>query len=219
MTPSSDATPLAAWLDRPAENRRLSLADLMAGVRHHRRVVRGPVVTRSRDAGVLIPVFGDDQDLRIVLIERAHDIGSHRGDIAFPGGACNPGERASAAALREAEEEVGIRPAGVTVAASLSTRPIVSGFVMWPYIGVLPSAPRLDRFSPEVARTLVVSAAELLADGHWWQEPWPSGGGGGVLDYFAVPGGVAWGTTGELLREVLQLCIAGRARRTGPDEG
>jgi len=87
---------------------------------------------------------------------------------------------------------------------------------MWPYVGVLPTAPRLDRCSPEVARTLVVSAAELVADGRWWQERWPAAGGA-ALDFFAVPGGVAWGTTGELLREILQLCIAGRARRTGPD--
>ena len=165
---------------------------------------------------MLIPVFGDGHDLRILLIERAHDIGSHRGDIAFPGGGCDPGERTSAAALREAEEEVGIRPASVTIVASLSTRPIVSGFVMWPYVGVLPTAPRLDRCSPEVARTLVVSAAELVADGRWWQERWPAASGA-ALDFFAVPGGVAWGTTGELLREILQLCIAGRARRTGPD--
>jgi 8-oxo-dGTP pyrophosphatase MutT (NUDIX family) len=216
MALSVDSTLLAAWLGRPAGERRLSLADLMAGVRHYRRVVRGPVVAPSRDAGVLIPVFGDDRDLRIVLIERAHDIGSHRGDIAFPGGACDPGERASAAALREAEEEVGIRPATVTIAASLSTHPIASGFVMWPYVGVLAAAPRLDRCSQEVARTLVVSAADLLADGRWWQERWPATGGA-TLDFFAVPGGIAWGTTGELLREVLQLCIVGRARRTGPD--
>ena len=62
----------------------------------------------------------------------------------------------------------------------------------------------------------MVSAAELVADGRWWQERWPAAGGA-ALDFFAVPGGVAWGTTGELLREILQLCIAGRARRTGPD--
>lgn len=205
---------LAAWLGRPAADRRLSLADLVAGARGHRRVVRGPVVTPSRDAGVLIPVFGDDRNLSIVLIERAHDVGSHRGDIAFPGGACDPSERASAAALREAEEEVGIAPADVTIAAALSTRPILSGFVMWPYIGVLPGAPQLDWQSSEVARTMVVSAADLLADGHWRRAPWP-GAGSARLDFFTVPGGVAWGTTGELLREVLQLAIAGRMRRAG----
>lgn len=204
------STLLASWLDRPPAMRRLSLPDLLAGARHSRRVVRDPLVPSSRDAAVLIPVFGDVDGLHVVLIERSHDIGSHRGDIAFPGGKCEPGERGSAAALRETEEETGIAAASVEIVAALSTRPILSGFVIWPYIGVLPAAPRLEHRSPEVARTLVVRVADLLADGHWWQERWPDERGS-LLDFFAVPGGVAWGTTADLLTELLETCITGRA--------
>ena len=204
------STLLADWMDRSPAMRRLSLVDLLAGVRDSRRVVRDPLVPSSRDAAVLIPVFGDADGLHVVLIERSHDIGSHRGDIAFPGGKCEPGERGSVAALREAEEETGIAAASVKIVAALSTRPILSGFVIWPYIGVLPSAPRLDHRSPEVARTLVVSVADLLADGHWWQQRWPDEQGS-LLDFFTVPGGVAWGTTADLLLELLETCITGRA--------
>jgi len=200
---------LATWADRPAAERRLSLADLLRGARDWPRVVRGPIVAASRDAAVLIPVFDDGEGLQVVMIERAHDIGTHRGDIAFPGGSCDPGEPGEAAALRETEEEVGIPAASITVAAALSTHPIMSGFVIWPYIGVLPARPDLRHRSPEVARTLVVNVTDLLADGRWRQERWP-GADGNLLDFFAVPGGVAWGTTGDLLRELLEICITGR---------
>lgn len=56
----------------------------------------------------------------------------------------------------------------------------------------------------------MVSVADLLADGHWWQERWPDERGS-LLDFFAVPSGVAWGTTADLLRELLEICITGRA--------
>lgn len=204
------STLLTTWLDRPVADRRLSLADLLAGARYSRRVVRDPLVPSSRDAAVLIPVFGDAHGLHVVLIERSHDTGSHRGDIAFPGGKCEPGERGSTAALRETEEETGIAAASVEIVAALSTRPILSGFVIWPYIGVLSAVPRLGHHSPEVARTLVVGVADLLADGRWWQQRWPDEKGS-LLDFFAVPGGVAWGTTADLLRELLETCITGRA--------
>ena len=200
---------LATWADRPAAERRLSLTDLLRGARHWPRVVKGPIVAPSRDAAVLIPVFGDDEGLHVVMIERAHDIGTHRGDIACPGGACDPGEPGDAAALRETEEEVGIPAASITVVAALSTHPIMSGFVIWPYIGVLPARPDLRHRSREVARSLVVNVTDLLADGRWRQERWP-GADGHLLDFFAVPGGVAWGTTGDLLRELLEICITGR---------
>lgn len=209
--PGSDI--LDAWLGQGRDDRRLWLSDLRCGLRTHPPRIVHPEVVKSRDAAVLLPVYEDpDHGLQVVLIERAADVGTHRGDVAFPGGAVEAGERGRVAAVREAHEEVGVEPGAVEILAALSTHPIIEGFVIWPYIGALRTLPDAGHRSAEVARVLVVSLADLVRDGAWWRTPWPAQPSV-VLDYFDVGTGIAWGTTGMLLRELLEISIAGRLTR------
>ena len=60
--------------------------------------------------GAVLLLFGAQRDL--LLTERAHDMRSHPGQVSFPGGAIDPGETPREAALREAEEETGLRADG-----------------------------------------------------------------------------------------------------------
>lgn len=221
VAPSRPAVPtrfptlLAGWLERDAADRGVVLDDLRVGVDvHPTRIVHPPVVP-SRDAAILVPVF-DDNGLHVVLIERASDIGTNRGEIAFPGGKLDPGESGRVAALREADEEVGIAPAEVEIVASLSTHPTFTGYVIWPYVGLLAGRPALTHESREVARSIVVALDDLLADGAWWQQPWR--GGTHLINHFAVADKVAWGATGDVLAELLEICIAGRLARTERSE-
>ena len=72
--------------------------------------------------GAVLVLFGEDPDAGpdILLIERAHDMRSHAGQPAFPGGAVDDDDSGPvAAALREAVEETGLDPAGVDVLAEL----------------------------------------------------------------------------------------------------
>lgn len=70
--------------------------------------------------GAVLMLFGEgEQGPDLLLTERAHDMRSHPGQVSFPGGSLDPGEDAERAALREAEEEVGLDPEGVEVFASL----------------------------------------------------------------------------------------------------
>jgi 8-oxo-dGTP pyrophosphatase MutT (NUDIX family) len=72
-----------------------------------------PEDTVTRRGAVLL-LFGAERDL--LLTERAHDMRSHPGQVSFPGGSVDPGDASpEAAALREAEEETGLDPAGVEV--------------------------------------------------------------------------------------------------------
>lgn len=201
---------LAGWLEREPADRHLVLDDLRAGAAvHPPRTVHPPIVP-SRDAAILVPVF-EDAGLHVVLIERASDIGTNRGEIAFPGGKLDPGETGRVAALREADEEVGIAPTEVEIIAALSTHPTFTGYVIWPYVGLLAGRPALTHESREVSRTIVVALDDLLADGVWFQASWR--GGPQMINHFTVEDKVAWGATGDVLVELLEICIAGRAAR------
>ena len=70
--------------------------------------------------GAVLMLFGEgDAGPDLLLTERAHHMRSHPGQVSFPGGSIDPGETPLEAALREAEEETGLDPAGVDVFAEL----------------------------------------------------------------------------------------------------
>ena len=78
-----------------------------------------PEDSDPRQGAVLI-LFGEGPEgPDLLLTERAHGMRSHPGQVSFPGGSIDPGESATEAALREAEEETGLDPAGVEVFAEL----------------------------------------------------------------------------------------------------
>jgi 8-oxo-dGTP pyrophosphatase MutT (NUDIX family) len=209
----ADCPVLDEWWRGEPTDRRLWLTDLREGLGSRPPPIVHPPIVPSRDAALLVAVHEDESSgLQVVLIERAADVGSHRGDIAFPGGAVEPNESQRDAAVREAWEEIGIAPAAVEVVAALSTHPILEGFVIWPFVGVLQRLPPPEYESREVQRALVVPLTSLLVAGAWWRQTWPADPKV-ILDYFSVPGNIAWGTTGALLRELLETCVSGRLAR------
>ena len=101
-------------------------------------------------AAVLVAIT-DRADPGLLLTVRRDDLRTHAGQIAFPGGRIDPGEDALAAALREAQEELGIDPALVEVVGSLGEYRTVTGYVVAPVIGVLPPDLPLRPHEHEVA--------------------------------------------------------------------
>jgi 8-oxo-dGTP pyrophosphatase MutT (NUDIX family) len=78
-----------------------------------------PEDEETRVSAVLM-LFGEGPDgPDLLLTERSHTMRSHPGQVSFPGGSVDPGETAQQTALREAEEETGLRPQGVEVFAEL----------------------------------------------------------------------------------------------------
>lgn len=90
------------------------------------------------EASVLIPVLTFKEDLEILLTRRSISLRNHPGQIAFPGGKkeecdSNPMETA----LREAEEEIGLKTSHVEVISSLPIHKTATGFTIKPYIGLV----------------------------------------------------------------------------------
>lgn len=100
----------------------------LARIRDGARTVSGADLTsflppEGSDArpGAVLMLFGEgEQGPDLLLTERAHDMRSHPGQVSFPGGSVDETDASPvAAALREAEEEVGVDPSGVDVLATL----------------------------------------------------------------------------------------------------
>lgn len=147
---------------------------------------------------------GDLAGLRLVVIEKSAALRSHAGQLAFPGGSLEPGEDAVAAALREAEEEVGVRPAWVEVMGVLPEAHVAaSGFDVASVVGwwprPVPLAPA-DTFEVAAVHALPVVRLVDPANRVTWTHPAGYEGPAFVVDDLFV-----WGFTGHLLDGLLRL--------------
>ncbi len=122
-------------------------------------------VSRARASAVLI-LLGEHAGLGpdVLVLQRADGLRNHAGQVAFPGGAVDPGDADPVAtALREAGEEVGLDPAGVEVVDTLPTFWIpVSSFVVTPVLAWWRVPHEVGPVDPaEVARVERLTVAEL----------------------------------------------------------
>ena len=158
-------------------------------------------------AGAVLMLFGmGETGPDVLLIERAHDMRSHAGQMAFPGGAVDDDDAdAVAAALREAVEETGLDPAGVQVFASLPALFLPpSGFVVTPVLGWWHTPSPVRAVDPrEVASVHRVPIADLLAPVNRLRVRHPSGYVGAA---FRLQGDLlVWGFTAGLLDRLLHV--------------
>jgi len=201
--------------------------DVVAGrvTREPWRALAGPVAD-GRPAAVLVPLFEEEGEARVVLTVRSDRLTSHQGEVAFPGGRLEAGETMVVAALREASEEVSLDPASVTVIGQLTAMPTVSSnSIMTPVVGTLRARVPLTPNPGEVDRVFDVALADLVADGVFHEEWWsvPERAGPGIPDgefpvwFFEVAGETVWGATARTLVELLCIVLGVPVPRTlGP---
>jgi 8-oxo-dGTP pyrophosphatase MutT (NUDIX family) len=181
------------------------IADVAGSVRPEQLSRFLPPDEGGRESAVLI-LFGTGPDgPDLLLIQRASTVSSHAGQPAFPGGAVDDTDAdVVAAALREAEEETGLDPAGVHVFATLPALWLPpSGFVVTPVLGWWREESPVGVVDPgEVESVVRVPLAELLDPANRVSVSHPSGFVGPA---FAVRGLLVWGFTAGLLSRLLAL--------------
>lgn len=195
---TGDAPDLPVWLRPLAEACRvLAPADLSR--------FTPPADGSARTSAVLMLLGEGPDGPDVLLIARATTVRDHAGQVAFPGGSTDPGDAGPiAAALREAEEETGLDPAGVVPLALLPELFIPpSGFAVTPVLAHWAQPTAVHAVDPGETAAVVRVPLEQLADpANRFQVGHPSGLTGPA---FTVAGLLVWGFTGGLLSALLDL--------------
>lgn len=139
-------TRLAQQFDAERVRMRLAACSGDIGVRRQGMRVRGdndlspdlPMRQPLRPAAVLAPIVLRPEGLTVLLTQRSANLADHAGQISFPGGRLEPDdEHAAAAALREAEEEIGLARRAVEIVGRLDTYQTRTGYEITPLVGLV----------------------------------------------------------------------------------
>ena len=172
-----------------------------------------------RDAAVLAPILRREGEDVLLFTLRQPGLRNHSGEVSFPGGAREGRETPLACALREAEEEVGIKPESVTTLGALSPMRSIADFWVQVLVGrVEPSlfTPKLD--SQEVAQLLEIPLASLCEPGNWVWKSLPPPPFQRRMPFFYFEGHPLWGLTALFTLEFLER-LEGESRINDPEGG
>ncbi len=156
------------------------------------------------DAAVLVPLYVRGGDLVAVFTERRADLRRHAGEISFPGGRQDfPDEDLRTTALREAQEEIGLAPGAVDLVGALApVGTFVTGYRVFPFVGVIQPGHDWVPQETEVAQILELSLPELIAGSELKRLVRK-----GVpirTPTYTVGGHLVWGATARMVEQLLE---------------
>lgn len=161
----------------------------------------------TRRAAVLVPIVAAPAGLELLCFERTHEVIDHKGEICLPGGSIERHDRDVVdAALREAQEELGIDPASVRVLGLLDdVHTFVSNYIITPVAGFIGAQPEIVSDPLEVARPIAVPLATLISQGvERYELRGPDGTMRRIYSY-QVGEDRIWGATARIIHGLLHL--------------
>jgi len=180
---------------------------LMAPMARPRMSEALAMTVQQRQSAVLLYLFPQQGDWRIVLMKRPDYEGAHGGQVSIPGGRLEPGEKHKQAALREFEEETGVSVSSRQLLGNLSELFIPpSNFLVKPFVAYATDRPCFDPDPVEVEEIIELPILTLMSDvtvkrdqvclssGDWVETP-----------CFEVEGHMVWGATAMILSELKEI--------------
>ena len=166
-------------------------------------------VANARPAAVLIPLIAREDGTTVLLTQRSSSLRSHSGQIAFPGGRIDgPDETPVQAALREAQEEIGLDPSRVEPFGRLDAYLSGSGFRIVPIVAQVHPPFSLSINDAEVADAFEVPFDFLMDEANHQRQSrdWK----GTQRHFYAMPWKerYIWGVTAGILRNLYERLVA-----------
>lgn len=164
---------------------------------------------KLKDAAVLVPVVDDPDGAKVILTQRTAKLRKHSGQVAFPGGGIDDGDPSpEVAALREAQEEIGLHPDFVETVGRLPQYLAGTGFRIVPVLSVVrrgftitPNPEEVDAVF-EVPLSFLMNPENHQRDSRTWQ--------GIVRHFYVMPYGerYIWGITAGIIRTLYERLYA-----------
>ncbi len=163
--------------------------------------------TGAVPAAVLVPLFFKDGQCHILFTKRTEHVPKHRGEISFPGGAFEPYDGSLLkTALRESHEEIGLREDDIEVLGALNDLPtLVSGYVIYPFIGVIPYPHTLNLNPFETESVIEAPVIELIDTSRFYEETRFKEGKPWKVYFYQYGDKLIWGATANILRQFLSV--------------
>jgi 8-oxo-dGTP pyrophosphatase MutT (NUDIX family) len=160
----------------------------------------------ARPSAVLVLLADGPDGAEVLLTRRAMHLRNHRGEVSFPGGRLDPGEDYVEAALREAEEEVGLpRSTAEVVGVMQPLSTLVSLSWIVPVLARIAEPVELHGHPGEVDRVLWVPLRELTLPGTYREEVWTRTDDEFGIVFFELDDETVWGATARMLSHLLRV--------------
>ncbi|MGQ9545608.1 MAG: NUDIX hydrolase [Dehalococcoidia bacterium] len=152
---------------------------------------------KRRASAVLIPLLRSQGEYYVLLTERSQQVDFHKGQVCFPGGTREPRDSSLLqTALRESQEEIGLKPEHVEVLGELDDEmTLTSNYVIRPFLALVPSAYPLKADGKEVQEIFSVPLSFLMDERNFDRDS----------STYRYRGHVIWGATARILRQLVDL--------------
>jgi len=160
---------------------------------------------QPRQGAVLVIIYTKDGEEYLVLTRRRDDLNDHAGQISFPGGQREEGETMPVAALREANEEVGVQVSALELLGKLTCIYIPpTDFEVHPFVAWHEGRPIFIPQEREVAEILEVPLSLLIEPEIQHEDVWDIQGTIVEVPYYQVDSYKVWGATAIIMSELLE---------------
>lgn len=164
--------------------------------------------SRYRHSAVLIPLLRDRGEYKVLFTKRTQTVDDHKGQISFPGGRVDEEDRSYLdTALREAWEEVGLRPEDVTLLGRLDDAlTLSSNYLIHPFVGYVPY-PYAYKLNPQEVERLIYAPLDvfLAESGLAEIERVEYGGRTYESQIYRYDGEVIWGATARMMKDFIHI--------------
>ena len=158
-------------------------------------------------SAVLIPLFYNEGQYHVLFAKRSDEVNFHKGQVCFPGGGPEPCDsNLLQTALREAEEEIGLKAKDVEILGELDDNITpISNYVISPFVAFIPYPYPFKLNHKEVEEIFFVPLLTLMDDANFRQGYYPTGDKIGPGYAYEYEGHIIWGATARILRQFIEL--------------